>query len=215
MKRASLAALILWLIAASASAEISKWQYSDSNDKMRNQKTVFAYVYSLNKVNFDFPYSGGSEAILVLRISPKSGKDVYINITKGQFHCRHDGCTVAIKFDNEPVSEYEAVESASGSSDILFIKPYDAIVAKLKKAKSLIIEAKFFQEGTRQFEFNVSGLKWEVAQTQPLPEVQLTAEGKKINTKHPKWSNEACNLLGEGTIQTGMTKEQVILKSFR
>jgi hypothetical protein len=34
------------------------------------------------------------------------------------------------------------------------------MIAGLRKANKVYIEAKFFQEGTRVFEFDVSGLEW-------------------------------------------------------
>lgn len=38
----------------------------------------------------------------------------------------------------------------------------------------------------------------------------LTKAGKRINNKHPDWSDEICNMLGNRQIDIGMTKEQVI-----
>jgi len=43
---------------------------------------------------------------------------------------------------------------------MLFIGNYNSFVAELKKAKTLRIEALFFSQGSRIFEFEVAGLKW-------------------------------------------------------
>lgn len=46
--------------------------------------------------------------------------------------------------------------------------------------------------------------------TPQIDATQLTEKGKKIKAKHPQWSNEICNVIGEKRIRIGMTAEQVI-----
>ena len=63
----------------------TKWTYSENIDEMTEKKTFFASLTSDNKVDFDFPYEGGSSLSINVRQSPKYGKDVYFTISKGQF----------------------------------------------------------------------------------------------------------------------------------
>jgi hypothetical protein len=141
--------------------EPERWLYRESPDKMRGTNTRYASVQSINKLYFDLPYSGGSSATLMLRKSPEFGRDVILSIEKGQFLCNsYDGCTVAMRFDSGKVEKYSAVEPSDGSSDVLFLRPYEKIVSKLRNSKHLTIEAEFYREGRQQIEFDVAGLNW-------------------------------------------------------
>ena len=144
----------------SPSSPDAKWRYSDEEDKMRNQITKYAELDSDNLLNFEFPYNGGSTGDLMLRISPKYGKDVILEVSKGQFLCTFEGCTVHVKFDNQPIVSYGAAEAADGRSDMIFIHNYAGFVQHLKHAKKVTIEAEFYQAGWQQIEFSPAGLNW-------------------------------------------------------
>ena len=145
-----------------ASEPKSNWVSNSSTDEMRGTKSQTTYTSSVNKVNFEFPYSGGSNLNLMVR-NNASQKDVIITISKGQFLCGMiDGCEVNFKFDNNPVQSITMVESDSHDSDILFIKypkTANSVIQKLKNSQKLIIEPKFYQEGSKQFTFELSGFK--------------------------------------------------------
>lgn len=54
-------------------------------------------------------------------------------------------------------------EPDSHSSDLLFVaydKTESKIIEQLKNSKKLVIEVPFYQEGKKQFTFNVNGLEW-------------------------------------------------------
>lgn len=53
---------------------------------MRNIESKFASTVSINTIDFDFPYNGGSKLILTLR-KRGSEVDVMVSITKGQILC--------------------------------------------------------------------------------------------------------------------------------
>jgi hypothetical protein len=67
---------------------------------------------------------------------------------------------VPVKFDRGKVETFRGVNMADHSSDAIFLEPASRFIARLKKAKTLVIELSFFQEGTHHFEFNASGLVW-------------------------------------------------------
>jgi hypothetical protein len=67
----------------------------------------YASLESDKQLSFGFPYNGGSTGKLTLRISPKYGRDVILEIEKGQFLCSSfDRCAVHVKFDKRPIEPY-------------------------------------------------------------------------------------------------------------
>lgn len=142
--------------------ELKNWQYETSKDEMRGIESKFATTVSTNTIDFDFPYNGGSKLILTLR---KRGAevDVMIAVSKGQILCGIQNCETAFKFDNGVVQSITMSEPESHSSDLLFIaydKTKSKIISQLKNSKKLVIEVPFYQEGKKQFTFDVSGLEW-------------------------------------------------------
>jgi hypothetical protein len=145
---------------ARAAALGLRWEYEEHAEKMGRGTVKFATVRSLNEVEFDFPYRAPQRATLELRTHPKYGKDVILSIEKGQFLCGIQSCKVSVRFDNGKVQNYSANEPADHRSTILFLRGYDRFLASARQAKKVYIEAMFYQEGTRVFEFDISGLKW-------------------------------------------------------
>ncbi|WP_044101156.1 zinc ribbon domain-containing protein [Acinetobacter pittii] len=142
--------------------EPNNWLYSTSKDELHETNTKFAATASVNEVNFDFPYNGGSNLLLSIRKN-HAGTDVYITVTKGQFLCGLiDGCEVAFKFDDGKIMNITMVEPDSHASDVLFVKLDSTeakIIEKIKTSKKLIIAPKFFQYGDVPFTFDVSNYK--------------------------------------------------------
>lgn len=137
-----------------------RWQYDEHSEKMGRGTVKLATVRSLNEVEFGFPYHGPQRATLQLRIHPKYGKDVTIAVEKGQFLCGFRNCQVSVRFDNGKAQNFSAVEPADHSTTMLFLHSYDRFLPSVRKAKKVYIEALFYQQGTRVFEFDISGLKW-------------------------------------------------------
>jgi len=99
-------------------------------------------------VNFDFPYSGTQHATLTLRTHPRHGKDIIFSIEKGQILCRsYEDCTVLVRFDDEPPSNYSAVGAADNSTETIFIRNYSKFVEKLLKAKAFEFDVSGFDQG--------------------------------------------------------------------
>ena len=136
-----------------------RWNYLTSSDPMGGTIKM-AYVLSLNQFSFGFPYQGTQRAKLTLRNHPRYGKDVILSIERGQFLCGISSCQLTVRFDDRPPQKYTAVEPADYSTTSLFIRNYSRFVRNLRRSKKLYIEAKFYQEGSRVFEFEVDGLAW-------------------------------------------------------
>jgi hypothetical protein len=140
------------------------WNYDESPERMGRGTIKTASVWSLNEINFDFPYTGAQRGMLQIRIHPRFGKDVTLSVKKGQILCGLYNCMVAVRFDNGKPQNYTAVPPADHSTTMLFLKGYERFVASARKSKKVYIEAQFYQQGVRVFEFDISGLVWP-----PLP----------------------------------------------
>lgn len=133
------------------------WQISRTIDEMTDKERVVASLRSRNKVEFDFPYDGGSYLTMSIR-RWNNDLDVYFTISEGQFVCSEYQGTdiVSIRFDDEEAVKYKVVESSSGRSDILFIKSSSSektILSKCKKAHTIKVQANFYDDGSRVFTF--------------------------------------------------------------
>jgi len=137
-----------------------RWNYEESPDKMGRGTIKHAIVKSTNEIEFGFPYQGSQRGTLQLRVHPKYGKDVILSVEHGQFLCGVDRCPVAVRFDNGVAQTYDAGEPADHSTTYLFLHNYDRFVGSLRKSKRVSIEAHFYQEATRVFEFDTRGFKW-------------------------------------------------------
>lgn len=143
-------------------AKPKNWQYKTTKDDMRGTTTSFATTVSTNTVNFDFPYNGGSKLLLTLRETGNQ-KDVMVTISKGQILCGIQWCDLSFKFDDGAVQSITMSEPDNHSSEMLFVvydKTEDKIINQIKSSKKLIVEVPFYQEGKKQFTFDVSGLEW-------------------------------------------------------
>lgn len=136
------------------------WTYFDQPDQITGKQIHFASVDASEKLDFNFPYSGGSTANLQIRKHPRYGTDVILSIDKGQFVCRVEGCSVMVRFDDGHATRYSANQPSDYSSTALFISPSSKFIASAKKAKRVVIEASFYQEGNRTIVFQIEGLTW-------------------------------------------------------
>lgn len=140
------------------------WEYFSKTDEMTDKETKWASMKSVNSFEFDFPYNGGSYLTLSVRKSPKYGTDVYIHISKGQFLASEYNGTnkVSVRFDEDTPITFSTNEPSDGSSDLLFINNTKRFIERAKSAKSIKIQATFYQEGDRVFTFTTTHpLEWE------------------------------------------------------
>lgn len=134
----------------------SQWSYHQSSDSMSKGYVYQAEVSSLNSVNFGFPYSGQQYARLILRTHPRYGKDVILQIERGQILCRsYSSCNILVRFDDGQPTTYSGIGPADNSSETVFIQNYQTFVQRMLKAKKVRISVDVYQEGAPVFEFNV------------------------------------------------------------
>lgn len=137
------------------------WSYQNDVDKMSGKESKYAQTTSINTHELSFPYKGGTQMTIILRKHPRMGRDAFISVNKGQLDMNYDGTTVYVKFDDKPPMKFSVNGPDDNSRDTLFFENQKRFINNIKTAKHVIIEAQFFQDGNRQFEFNTDGLKWE------------------------------------------------------
>lgn len=136
-----------------------KWEYSNTEDKMTSKITHIATIESNDQLDLKFPYEGGVAAYIKLR-KMRNETNVILQISKGQFNSGVDGESIKVRFDNRKPETYSCERAGDGDATVLFINSESRFIAMLKKAKKLLIEAEFFNNGNQIMEFNVSGLEW-------------------------------------------------------
>lgn len=127
---------------------------------MSNKRVFLFEIVANDLLEFGFPYSGGSVATFTIR-KKNNSYDAYLSISKGQFVTDLNGGSVNIKFDNQNPKQYSSSIPSDYSQNIIFINSSKTIISKVKQCKTMLIETEFYQEGLRQIEFDVRGLKIE------------------------------------------------------
>ena len=137
-------------------SEKKGWTHTEEKDEMRGGTDTYDFITSDNTVDFDFPYNGGSSLQIVIRHSIKYGTDVYLSIDKGQFSGNEfaNGNYVSIKFDNGEIMKYYFNGEEDGNTSAIFLKKKNELISKFRTARTIMIEAPFFQEGRQVFKFN-------------------------------------------------------------
>ena len=147
--------------ASSTLLPVEAWHYFTTNDEMTTKDIVTAQTNSLNKQDLHWPYGPGIAATLTLRKHPRSGKNVYVSIDKGQILCRsYESCSITIRFDARPAVKFSAIGPSDGSTEVIFIQNYAKFFAELKKSKKVLVELPMYQDGNRSWQFDVTDLSW-------------------------------------------------------
>lgn len=137
------------------------WTYSETRDEMRNASTYIARLASTNRLNFAFPYHGGSTAHIIFRQSPRDGFDAMVSVSSGQFTTCFMDCSIRVKFDDGPVQTLKVVGTDSGNAQVLFLRSGSDFMARVRRASRIVIEADFYQAGSVQMVFEPSApLVW-------------------------------------------------------
>ncbi len=135
------------------------WRYDEFENKMGRGMIKLATVNSSNEMEFAPPYQGPQRARFNLRQHPEWGKQAYLIIERGQFICRSHDCEVLVRFDDAKPVRFKGANSADYDSTTLFIDGTDLLIESIKSHREMFIEAQFYQEGRRIFEFDISDFK--------------------------------------------------------
>jgi hypothetical protein len=154
-------AVLVLIASAPAHAESPRWTYTSAPDAMTSRPIRLAATLSVGALQFRPPYEGPQHAILAVRYHPREGTNVMLTIERGQFVCGLRACRLPVRFDDARAVAFDALEPTDGSSTQLFIQPVGRFLPLLRASHRVIIEATFFQEGSRAIEFATQGLEWE------------------------------------------------------
>lgn len=137
------------------------WQYNTSVDEMDGKTRLFTSLTSDNELSFAFPYNGGSVGTIIIR-NMEGKNSVLIKIEKGQFMSNfNDSEYIRIKFDDDVLEKYNYSTAADGSSNLIFPSQSSKLISKIKKSKTIKIEAPFYNEGRQVLNFTTEGLEWD------------------------------------------------------
>lgn len=140
----------------------ASWSYSEDIDKVRGATSYYARSTSTNTIHQNPPYDSETSMTLTVRRAPAYGTDVILTISSGQMMCpSYEGCSGTVSFDGGSPQRISFAGPADNSSDTIFVEGAASFIAKLKKAKKLVIEKTLYEAGDAQFEFDVDGLKWD------------------------------------------------------
>lgn len=137
-----------------------RWRYSESADDMGRGTVRNAVVRSVNSEEFEFPYRGAQRGALQIRKHPVHGTDVIFFIERGQFMCEVYHCNLNVRYDERPPVEVHAAKPADMKTTMVFLPNAKSLIRELHRSKKLRIEANYYNNGSRVFEFDVSGLEW-------------------------------------------------------
>jgi len=139
-------------------AIIENWTVEQTTDDLTGDSITLTHTTSINKIDFEFPYDGGSDMKIIIR-KEGSRKDLILRVSKGQFLSEYSRRPVEVRFDGGQVIKYNYQTPNNGDADYIFITNASAFISKLKSAKAVKIDAPFFKAGQSVFEFNVEVLK--------------------------------------------------------
>ena len=138
----------------------AQWSYYVDRDELSSTATTVATVLSRNSVSLTSPVRSTTRARLTIRQQPDELPHLVFTVSNGILMCDAT-CDVRMKFDEEnPIRWGATTNAADGSYDTMFLGGGWQFVDMVTGHKSLRIEVMFFQQGTRIFNFDLSGYQW-------------------------------------------------------
>lgn len=131
----------------------AQWSYGSYTNSMTDKTESYAVVKSLNKVNFSFPYEGGSTFKLIVF----NNHQIQLIASKGQFLY---GGYLLLKFDDSKPRTLGCSLPSDGSADEVIFVVGHRIIKEMRNHTILRIEAPFYQDGRKIIEFNISNYKY-------------------------------------------------------
>lgn len=138
-------------------ATSGKWKTYSEKDDMDDSMSYWHKIMSDNYANFSFPYNDGSTHLYIIcRYMKKYGYDVLIQTDNGQMNgSEYCGTNyIRVRFDGGKAKKWYFSESNDGSSDVVFLNKPKEFIKECQKAKVIVIEQEFYQEGLQTFKFH-------------------------------------------------------------
>jgi hypothetical protein len=137
----------------------SSWVYSQSMDKMTSKPVYVAQLISANKLNFAFPYEGGSTAMIEVD-NINNSNQIILSVSKGQFNTSQNGMNITVRFDSKKASTFRCGILPTNDINKIYIDADKKFISQMKLATIVQIEAEFYQEGAKVMLFDVTGFDW-------------------------------------------------------
>jgi hypothetical protein len=155
------------LVTPAWAEEPRTWMYAEVEDPMGRGLMKAAGVSSQEPVTFRWLSGGPMYGRLIVRQHASGQMDVRLTLEHAHFLCHSydESCHVTVRFDDGKPQRFSATKPMDQSTNTLFIRDERQVMAQIKRAKTLRIEALFYQDGLRIFEFNVEGLAWDTPVT--------------------------------------------------
>lgn len=134
------------------------WQYKQPIG-MVARPAAEASIRSVNRVEFPFPYAGGSVVTLTLK-RRADGPLVSFEVDKGLFNRSYQNGRAQVRFDNDRAVTYTLVAAANGRANIVFVDKAPAFIRRLRSCNRLQVQLVFASQPTHQVTFATRGLKW-------------------------------------------------------
>jgi hypothetical protein len=135
------------------------WSKDESVDSMTGKPVVNLQNRSTYSFPLDFPHRGMHYAYIVVRKHPRYGTDAMITVDEGQLHCQYRNCRILVRFDQGKPTSFSVSGPADNSSDTWFIDDTSRFIGQLSRAKNVIVELQFYQQGIRELKFETTGFK--------------------------------------------------------
>lgn len=131
----------------------SPWIEKKGKAQDGNEKVYQNISTSMIDINNVF-----TEMIITVLEKPGKSKNDYkvsLRVESGRFFCMNPGACEVVVNIGDSIKKYEYYD-VKGGSDTVFLKNSKAFMGMIKKEKSLSIEANFYENGSRKFDFEVS-----------------------------------------------------------
>lgn len=138
---------------ASPVASGPRWEESVHKDEMTDKSSKVFHLLSSDSLRLEFPYGGNNMGHLYVRF-PDAGKpDAYLLLDKGNLICGYRDCYMMVRFDDGKAQRFNATKADDHSSNVLFFSDANRFIAAARKAKKILVEVQFFQQGNQVVKF--------------------------------------------------------------
>lgn len=138
--------------------ESGDWSYIKATDELSGRDYRLATLRSSNTFVLEFPYAGEQHGTLTLRHHPKMGRDVLVEIERGQILCHINDCRVEIAFDDKPPRNLQAAEPESRESTTVFLPTPQRFFKEIAAAKEMRVRLVMFNHPPVTLTFKVQHL---------------------------------------------------------
>lgn len=143
----------------------NNWLYKFSSGS-NGVKGIAAQTISTNVAKLKAPYGSSKMELALIKNKEKEFEAMFQVI--GQFDCKKEkkNCQLVVRFDNNPVQNFEYKLAPNGRDDLVFITDKERFLKNLKKSKRLTVTANIFNNGNVRYTFAVNNLVFDLGESE-------------------------------------------------